>query len=197
MSAHLDGIRGVTGLYGITPEWDDTDRLLQAVALAVRGGMQALQLRRKLATPEQRLEQAGRLREACTAHGIDFIVNDDWRLALDVGADGVHLGRDDADVQTVRRLADEGLQVGVSCYGDLDRVRMALDAGACSVGLGAVYPSPTKPDAPVVPLETIRQARRLCEAARRGGCVPRWWPSAASRRTMLHLWLRPVPMRWR
>jgi len=169
MSAHLDGIRGITGLYGITPEWDDTEKLLQAVALAVRGGMQALQLRRKLATPVVLLEQARRLREACTAQGIRFIVNDDWRLALDVGADGVHLGRDDADAQTVQQLARQGLQVGVSCYGDLDRVRMALDAGACSVGLGAVYPSPTKPQAPVVPLETIRHARRLCEAGRQAG----------------------------
>src|SRR5690606_33492657 len=136
----------------------DTERLLQAVALAVRGGMQALQLRRKLATPAERLAQARLLREACSGHGISFIVNDDWQLALDVGADGVHLGRDDADAQTVQRLAQQGLQVGVSCYDDLDRVRMALDAGACSVGLGAVYPSPTKPQAPVVPLETIRHA---------------------------------------
>src|SRR5690606_4072314 len=151
MSAHLDGIRGITGLYGITPEWDDTEKLLQAVALAVRGGLQALQLRRKLATPVVLLEQARRRRRACAVQGIRFIVNDDWRLALDVGADGVHLGRDDADAQTVQQLAQQGLQVGVSCYGDLDRVRMALDAGACSVGLGAVYPSPTKPQAPVVP----------------------------------------------
>lgn len=169
MSAHQDGIRGITGLYGITPEWDDTDRLLQAVSLAVRGGMQALQLRRKLASPEMRLAQARALRAACSQHGISFIVNDDWRLALDVGADGVHLGRDDADEKTVQQLAQQGLQVGVSCYADLDRVRMALDAGACCVGLGAVYPSPTKPQAPVVPLETIRQARRLCAASAQSG----------------------------
>ncbi len=169
MSAHLDGIRGVTGLYGITPEWDDTARLLDAVALAVRGGMQALQLRRKLASPEVLAEQARLLRQACSAHGIAFIVNDNWRLALDVGADGVHLGRDDADAQVVQQLVSQGLQVGVSCYNELDRVRMALDAGASSVGMGAVYPSPTKPGAVRVSLETVRQARRLCEAAKRGG----------------------------
>ena len=165
MRAHTLGLRGVAGVYGLTPEWDDTDRLLDALAQAVRGGLQALQLRRKLATPELRLAQARALREACQRHGVTFIVNDDADLALTVGADGVHLGRDDGDAATVRRLADAGLQVGVSCYDDLDRVRAALEAGAASVAMGAVYPSPTKPAAVRVPLETIRAARRLCENA--------------------------------
>lgn len=169
MSVHQDGIRGIRGLYGITPEWDDTARLLTAIELAVRGGMQALQLRRKTASPAALLEQARQLRAACAAHGIAFIVNDDWRLALEIGADGVHLGRDDGDAQTIRQLADQGLQVGVSCYDDLERVRQALDAGASSVGLGAVYPSPTKPGAVRVSLATLRQARRLCEAHRVNG----------------------------
>jgi len=169
MMVRSEGLRGVAGLYGLTPEWDDTDRLLTAVGRAVCGGMQALQLRRKLATPVVLAAQARALRDACTEHGIAFIVNDDWKLALDCGADGVHLGREDADEQTVRRLAGEGLQVGVSCYDELERVRAALDAGASSVGLGAVYVSATKPDAVRVPLATIRQARRLCEAARADG----------------------------
>lgn len=164
-----DGIRGVSGLYGITPEWDDTGRLLDAVALAVRGGMQALQLRRKLADPRALAVQARVLREACGAHGIAFIVNDDWQLALDVGADGVHLGRDDADEATVARLAGQGLQVGVSCYNELGRVEAALAAGASMVGLGAVYASETKPAAVHAPLVLLRQARRLCEAARPTG----------------------------
>lgn len=165
MMPHQPGLRGLSGVYGLTPEWDDTERLLGALTQAVRGGLQALQLRRKLATPELRLVQARALRDACEHHGVTFIVNDDWALALDVGADGVHLGRDDGDAATVRRLVDAGLQVGVSCYDELDRVRTALDAGATSVALGAVYASPTKPGTRRVPLETIRAARRLCEEA--------------------------------
>ncbi len=165
MSVHTLGLRGVSGVYGLTPEWDDTDRLLDALGQAVRGGLQALQLRRKLATPAVRLAQARALRAACDRHGVTFIVNDDAQLALDVQADGVHLGREDGDADTVRRLVAAGLQVGVSCYDDLDRVRAALDAGATSVAMGAVYVSPTKPGAVRVPLETIRAARRLCEQA--------------------------------
>lgn len=164
-----DGIQGVTGLYGITPDWDDTPRLLEAVALAVRGGMQALQLRRKTAEPTALIAQAQALRAACTEHGITFIVNDDWRLALDVGADGVHLGRDDADPAMVAELVSQGVQVGVSCYNEIERVEIALAAGAATVGLGAVYPSSTKPGAVQASLALLRQARRLCEAARLPG----------------------------
>lgn len=159
------GLRGPSGLYGITPEWDDTDRLIEAVGLAVRGGMQVLQLRRKLASPQVRRQQAEALRDCCSRLGIAFIVNDDWQLAQDVAADGVHLGRTDADAVTVARLSAAGLAVGVSCYNDLERVEAALAAGAASVALGAVYPSSVKPEAVRVELATIRQARRLCEAA--------------------------------
>lgn len=166
------GLRGVSGVYGLTPEWDDTARLLDAVTLAVRGGMQALQFRRKQAPAALRLAQAEALRMRCTELGITFIVNDDWRLALDVAADGVHLGRDDGDAATVERLCAEGLVVGVSCYNELERVEMALAAGASSVALGAVYPSAIKPDAVRVELATIRQARRLCENAGRNGLRP-------------------------
>ncbi len=166
------GLRGVSGLYGLTPEWDDTDRLITAVTLAVRGGMQALQLRRKNASDAQRREQALALREACHQLGVLFIVNDDGQLALDVAADGVHLGRDDADPGKVAELAAAGLLVGVSCYNELPRVEQALAAGASSVALGSVYPSSIKPEAVRVELATIRQARRLCEAASRDGLRP-------------------------
>lgn len=163
------GLRGPSGLYGITPEWDDTARLVAAVIQAVRGGMQVLQLRRKQASASVRLQQAEALRQCCRQLGIAFVVNDDWQLAQAVAADGVHLGRDDADADTVARLAASGLSVGVSCYNDLARVEQALAAGAASVALGAVYPSAVKPDAVRVELATIRQARRLCEAAAHGG----------------------------
>lgn len=166
-------VRGVVGLYGVTPEWDDTARLLEAVAQAVRGGMQALQFRRKHLDARARLAQGRELREACRRHGVAFIVNDDWRLALELEADGVHLGREDGDSATVRRLADAGLLVGVSCYDELDRVRAAIDSGAANVGLGAVYASPTKPGAVRVPLETLRAARQLCVQAARAAGQPR------------------------
>src|SRR5690606_22544480 len=118
-------VRGVVGLYGLTPEWDDHERLETAVVQAVRGGMRALRLRHKQAAPAQLKEQARRLRVLCILHGALFVAIDDWQLALDVGADGVHVGRDDADDGTVARLVGEGLSVGVSCYSEIQRVRRA------------------------------------------------------------------------
>lgn len=153
------------GLYGVTPEWDDTARLLDAVRQAAAGGMRALQLRRKHLSPDARLAQARELAPLCRELGVLFIVNDDWRCAVEAGADGAHLGRDDASLAEVRAAAP-GLLLGVSCYGDLPRAQALLDEGADYVAFGAVFPSPTKPQAPHAPLSLLSEA-----AARVAGCA--------------------------
>lgn len=149
------------GLYGVTPEWDDTDRLADAVRRAAAGGMTALQLRRKTATEAQRAAQARVLAALCRELGVVFLVNDHWRLALDVGADGAHLGRDDGDLAQARAQAGSGLLLGASCYNDLARARELLDAGADYIAFGAVFPSTTKPQAVRAPLSLLAQAREL------------------------------------
>jgi thiamine-phosphate pyrophosphorylase len=159
----MTALRFPRGLYGVTPEWDDTDRLLRAVRQAAASGMRSLQLRRKDVPAAVRHEQASRLARACRELGVVFLVNDDWELALQVGADGVHLGRDDAAVSAVRARAP-GLVIGASCYDDLDRARSMLDAGADYIAFGAVYPSPTKPHAVRAPLELFGQASALAKA---------------------------------
>ncbi|MDX3906814.1 MAG: thiamine phosphate synthase [Pigmentiphaga sp.] len=149
------------GLYGITPEWDDTAQLVAAVEAAARGGLRAVQLRRKLATPAKRLEQARALRAACGRLGVVLIINDDWRLALDAGADGVHLGRDDGDIAQARQAGGPALLIGASCYNEPERARAALAAGADHVAFGAVFDSPTKPAAVRAPLSCLADAHRL------------------------------------
>lgn len=145
------------GLYGVTPEWDDTARLLDAVRQAADGGMRALQLRRKHLNPAARLAQARELAPLCRELGVLFIVNDDWRCAVEAGADGAHLGRDDASLAEVRAAAP-GLLLGVSCYADLPRAQALLAEGADYVAFGAVFPSPTKPQATHAPLSLLGQA---------------------------------------
>ncbi|MEN7520418.1 thiamine phosphate synthase, partial [Bordetella pertussis] len=95
----------------------------------------------------------------CRELGVVFLVNDHWKLALDVGADGAHLGRDDADPATVRAQAGAGLLLGVSCYNDLRRADALLAAGADYVAFGTVFASPTKPEAVHAPLQTLTEAR--------------------------------------
>ncbi|MGO1766485.1 MAG: thiamine phosphate synthase [Advenella sp.] len=153
------------GLYGITPEWHDADRLRQAVSLACEGGMRVLQWRHKTMQPEQARDVAASLRDICRDAGVLFIVNDDWELALALDADGVHLGKDDATVATVRsRLQSQGhapFLIGVSCYDSLGLAAAALQDQTDYIAFGALFPSTVKPEAVRAPLSLFRETRTL------------------------------------
>ena len=146
------------GLYAITPQTRDSRRLLARAEACLAGGASLLQYRFKDLPAALAREQALALREACRAHGALFIVNDSIALAREVGADGVHLGRDDGDLREARRAWPEGI-IGVSCYADPALARAAAAAGADYVGIGSVFPSSTKPGAVRAPLGLLRLAR--------------------------------------
>lgn len=165
----MKSLRFPTGLYGVTPEWDDTDRLLQAVRDAAAGGMRSLQLRRKNVPDAVRAAQARALAPLCRELGVVFLINDDWRLALDVGADGAHVGRDDESLAHIRREAGPDLILGGSSYDDLGRAQELLAAGADYIAFGAMFASTVKPDTVRAPLAVLTEARRLtdnCDAPR-------------------------------
>jgi len=158
------------GLYGITPEWPDTDRLSDAIRAAAQGGLRVLQWRRKAGEENGLREQARILAQLCRVLGVVCIVNDRWQWLADghIDAHGVHLGRDDGDLARVRQALGPDALIGVSCYDDITRAQVALAAGANYgadyVAFGAVYPSPTKPQAVRAPLELLTQARALTDA---------------------------------
>jgi thiamine-phosphate pyrophosphorylase len=140
------------GLYAITP--DDLSRVEEAIA---SGSLCALQYRAKVAGAHARRREAERLLARCRAHGVPFIVNDDLELALAVGADGVHLGREDGDLGAARaRLG--GRLLGASCYDQPALADRAVAAGADYVAFGSVFPSPTKPGAVRAPLALFARA---------------------------------------
>ncbi|MBI4123763.1 MAG: thiamine phosphate synthase [Betaproteobacteria bacterium] len=148
------------GLYAITPDTSDTEALARKVEQALAGGIVALQYRSKLLARDKRLAQAQRLATLAQGYGVPFIVNDDVEIALAVGANGAHLGRDDADLAAARqRLA--GKILGASCYERIELARAAVAAGADYVAFGAVFPSPTKPDAARAPLALFGEAKSL------------------------------------
>jgi thiamine-phosphate pyrophosphorylase len=150
------------GLYLVTPNWDDTDRLLdlsgQALA-AGRNGIAMLQYRHKEAGPALRLAQATALLALCRRHGVPFIVNDFVELCEQIDADGVHLGGTDAEVAQVRTRLGPGKIIGASCYGDMPRALDAQAAGASYVAFGGFYPSRVKKYAVTTKLEILDQAR--------------------------------------
>ncbi|MAK55488.1 MAG: thiamine phosphate synthase [Pusillimonas sp.] len=147
------------GLYGITPEWPDFKKLTNAVEQAARGGMTALQWRQKSVTGTQATDQAGELRRLCQQLGVVFIVNDSVDLALTIDADGVHLGRDDGSIANARNKLGSNKLIGASCYNELARAQLAINAGANYVAFGAVYPSSVKPNAVKANLELFQELK--------------------------------------
>lgn len=127
------------------------------VPAALEGGVDVVQLRDKSA-PDGEIVAAGRhLAALCRDRGALFFVNDRPDLALECGADGVHVGQDDAGVEAVRALAGERLLVGVSTHAP-EQVAAAEASGADYFAVGPVYETPTKPGRPAVGLELVRHA---------------------------------------
>jgi thiamine-phosphate pyrophosphorylase len=143
------------GLYAITPDIADTSALAAKVEQALKAGVAMLQYRNKIISKDKRLLQARELALLARGYGVPFIVNDDVEVALAVGANGVHLGKDDGELAAARAKLP-GRILGASCYGDLGQARAAVHAGASYVAFGSVFPSSTKPDAVRAPLSLFR-----------------------------------------
>lgn len=141
------------GLYAITPEGPG---LTQKVRDALKGGIALLQYR----SGQRDVSQAKELARLARGHGVPFIVNDDVELALEVGADGAHLGREDGELRSARKKL-AGKILGASGYDRLELAREAVAAGADYVAFGSVFASPTKPRAVRAPLSLFGQARPL------------------------------------
>jgi thiamine-phosphate pyrophosphorylase len=139
------------GLYAITPDSADTDSLARKVEQALKAGVAMLQYRNKIISKDKRLLQAKALAPLARGYGVPFIVNDDVEIALAVGANGVHLGKEDGDLALARSKLP-GKIIGASCYNNLELARNAVRTGANYVAFGSVFPSPTKPAAVRAPL---------------------------------------------
>jgi thiamine-phosphate pyrophosphorylase len=151
------------GLYAVTPDDRLLPRLSALVEAALQGGVRIVQYRNKQAPAPLRRAQAAELLRVCRAYGAKLVVNDDVWLAIEVGADGAHVGRDDLpghDLMTAREALGPKRLLGVSCYSDLARVDAAAKAGADYIGIGSMFPSTTKPGATRATLELLSEARR-------------------------------------
>ena len=157
------------GLYAITPETLDLSKLIEQVRHAIAGGATVVQYRSKLNVDIAR-KQAEALRAVTRETGTIFIVNDNCDLALSVGADGVHIGRDDGDADAISRIRHQcatrstagqsaPFMIGVSCYNELPRAETAVAAGADYVAFGSFFPSLTKPTAAHADVALIREAK--------------------------------------
>lgn len=153
-------MKPVHGVYAIYNRATLADDALAPTRAVLEAGASWLQYRDKRAgAPDANL--AARLLEIARDAGAGFVVNDDWRLALRIGADGVHLGADDAHIRTARAALGPNAVIGASCSGSLTRARAAAAASADYLSFGRFFDSQTKPDAPPAEPEILTQARIL------------------------------------
>jgi thiamine-phosphate pyrophosphorylase len=138
---------------------DPRSDLVSRVEAAVRGGVDVVQLREKRAATDKILSLAEELREICVREGALFTVNDDIELARLLQAVGVHLGQEDEPVSKAREILGPEAVVGRSAS-SVEEARAAVREGADYLGVGTVFPTPTKPDADVKGLMLIEEMAR-------------------------------------
>lgn len=151
----------IAGLYAITPDETDTGKLLTECEAALAGGAKLMQYRNKHVSGEIAVRQASALVTLCHRYQAQLIINDDVQLALQLDADGVHLGIDDGDIAAARQQLGSEKIIGASCYNNLVLARQAARLGADYVAFGACFPSTTKPDAPRAELTLFNAAHEL------------------------------------
>lgn len=155
----MSRMKTLRGLYAITDSKLCSRRGIKAdVAAAIRGGAVMIQYRDKGEDEARREEEARTLLELCRKQNVPLIINDDVELARTVGADGVHLGGEDAGLRAARSRLGRKALIGISCYDSLELARKAARAGADYIAFGAFHDSPTKPATVRAPLALLREA---------------------------------------
>ena len=148
-------------LYAVTDRsWLGEKTLAQQTEEALRGGVTFVQIREKQLDRQHFLEEAEELKTLCARSKVPFVINDDVDLALQVGADGVHVGQSDMEAGDVRKKLGPDKIIGVSAR-TVEQALLAEKHGADYLGVGAVFPTSSKKDASEVSFQTLKE---ICEA---------------------------------
>ena len=148
-------------LYAVTDRaWIGKKTLLEQIEEVLRGGVTLLQLREKNLPEEEFLKEAIQVKELCHQYNVPLIINDNVDVAEKAGADGVHVGIEDAPVGEIRRRMGPDFIIGATAK-TVEQAVFAEQSGADYLGVGAVYPSPTKKNAIRI---TKEQLLEICSA---------------------------------
>jgi len=157
--------KNLKGLYVITDKkLINRDRFIETVEKAIKGGARIVQLREK-DTPENEIISLGReILKITKSYRIPLIINDSPELAQEIGADGVHLGGEDASITNARAILGDMAIIGVSCYNQIERGLKAMENGADYVAFGTPYYTPTKPEREPTTIDILREAVNLIKS---------------------------------
>lgn len=148
------------GLYAITQtDNKSAEMVINEVSAAIKGGAVVVQYRDK--NSQDKTYLASELLKICHQNNVPLIINDDIELAATIGADGVHLGKDDSDILLARKRLGSDFIIGISCYNSVEHAIKMQRHGATYVAFGRFFPSESKPLAAPAHLETLQQAKHL------------------------------------
>ena len=144
-------------LYAVTDQaWVGKQTLLEQIEDALKGGATIVQLREKKLDEDSFVKEAVQVRDLCHKYNVPLIINDNVDVALKSGADGVHVGIEDAPVAEIRKRVPADFIIGATCK-TVEQAKAAEVAGADYMGVGAVFPSPTKTNAVRITNEQLRE----------------------------------------
>ena len=148
-------------LYAVTDRhWLNGRTLTQVVRESLEGGATFIQLREKELDKKAFLEEARELKALCAEFKVPFVINDDVDIAMEIDADGVHVGQDDMEAGNVRQKLGPHKLIGVSAQ-TVEQALLAEKQGADYLGVGAVFPTGSKFDAEAV---SKAELKAICEA---------------------------------
>ena len=134
--------------------------LYEQIEKALRGGVTCLQLREKNLSEDEFIKEAVKVKEQCLRYNVPLIINDNADVAIKSGADGVHVGIEDTPVDELRKKLPKGFIIGATAK-TVEQAKAAEKAGADYIGVGAVFPSPTKANAIRI---THKELQQICSA---------------------------------
>jgi thiamine-phosphate pyrophosphorylase len=150
-------------LYAVTDrKWTGEKTLYRQVEEALKGGATLIQLREKNMPQEDFLKEAREMAALCHRYGTALIINDNVEVALKSGADGVHVGMEDLPVKEIRKQVPGDFIIGATAK-TTEQAQRAEKEGADYLGVGAVFPSPTKKNAIRI---TTEELKKICSSVR-------------------------------
>ncbi len=157
----MSKVSKLRGLYVITDDSLTPDfTIYDQVQESLKGGASIVQLRDKSSSDEEVMQKAQKLQQLCHSYGALFVLNDKVEMAIELGCDGLHIGKSDHHRFDQIRREYKGI-LGVSCYGDMEMAKEFEKKGSDYVAFGSFFSSPTKPNSNIVPLETLSRAKDL------------------------------------
>lgn len=144
-------------LYAVTDSaWSENTTLEKQVEEAILGGVTFVQLREKNLDKAEFFELSKKIKKITDKYKIPYVINDNVDIAVEIDADGVHIGQDDANLITTRKRLGENKIIGVSVQ-NLEQALLAEKNGADYIGVGAIFATSTKLDAKSVSIETLKK----------------------------------------